>query len=384
MAKAEVSQAGELRLSRIESLRALAAMGVVVGHAWGIAHAFGPSAGDTYLERMIYGSSHGAFLLLGMSGYLLMWPFVRAGWSRRERLDLKQYALNRALRILPLYYIAMTFLLIVQEGGGTFEQWATVYLLGQNFSHEWLFTVDGPLWTIVVEVHFYIALPVIAWVLVRLSRGSIARAALLLTLLALPSLGLWLWAVTFAEHHRVLWQHSLPGTFFFIAAGMLLAFARLAIQQSRPGWLTGPLGASDLWLGAALVIWLILFTNYDLLPFVTVATFLTVGACVLPLREGRLARVLDWRPLAIVGVASYSLYVWHLPLEDWITGYEPGEPAGVAKAFLIAVPMSIVVALASYRLIEEPFLRLRKRWSPATAPQKGEPPPEPDPTPAAA
>lgn len=370
MAQAEVSQAGELRLSRIESLRALAAMGVVVGHAWGIAHAFGPSANDTYFDRVVYGSSHGAFLLLGMSGYLLWWPFVRANWHRNEKVDLRQYALNRALRILPLYFIAMTFLLVTREGGGTLEQWVTVYLLAQNFSHEWLFTVDGPLWTIVVEVHFYLALPLIAWALAKLSPGSSKRAAVLLVLLALPSLGIWLWAVTFAEEHRVLWQHSLPGTFFFIAAGMLLAFVRLWVQQSPPKWLEGPLGASDLWLGVSALIWVVLFSDFDLLPLVTVATFLTVGACVLPLRQGLLVRVLDWKPLAVLGVASYSLYVWHLPLEDWVTGYEPGVAEGVLVPFLVAIPLCVVVALLSYRLIEAPFLRLRKRWSPASAPQK--------------
>jgi peptidoglycan/LPS O-acetylase OafA/YrhL len=367
---AEVSQAGELRLSRIESLRALAAMGVVVGHAWGIAHAFGPAASETYFHRVVYGAGHGAFLLLGLSGYLLWWPFVRANWHRNEKVDLRQYALNRALRILPLYFIAMTFLLVTREDGGTLEQWVTVYLLAQNFSHEWLFTVDGPLWTIVIEVHFYIALPIIAWALARAARDSAARAAALLALLALPSLGLWLYAVTFAEHHRVLLQHSLPGTFFFIAAGMELAFFRLYVQQRKPAWLNGRLGSSDVWLGASIVIWIVLFSDFTLLPFVTLATFLTVGACVLPLRQGVLVRVLDWKPLAVVGVASYSLYVWHLPLEDFITGYEPGVAEGVAVPFLVAIPLCVAVALLSYRLIEEPFLRLRKRWSPASAPQK--------------
>jgi peptidoglycan/LPS O-acetylase OafA/YrhL len=368
---AEVTQAGEVRLSRIESLRALAAMGVVIGHAWGIAHAFGPDAHDTYLKRTVYGASHGAFLLLGLSGYLLFWPFVRHHWGGRAPVDLRQYALNRALRIVPLYVIAMVFLLIVQEEGGTIEQWLTVLTLSQNFTHEWLFTVDGPLWTIVVEVHFYFALPVIAWVLSRGARDSANRAAALLALIALPSLGVWLWAVTFSTGptHRVLWQHSFPGTFFFIAAGMLLAFLRLKIERARPAWMDGPLGASDLWLGVSAVIWLILFSDFDLLPFVTVATFLTVGACVLPLRPGRLVRVLDWKPLAVVGVASYSLYVWHLPLEDFITGYSPGDATGVLKPFVLAIPVCIAVALLSYRLIEEPFLRLRKRWSPASAPQ---------------
>jgi peptidoglycan/LPS O-acetylase OafA/YrhL len=66
-----------------------------------------------------------------------------------------------------------------------------------------------------------------------------------------------------------------------------------------------------------------------------------------------LARALDWRPLALVGVASYSLYLWHLPIVEALT---PG-------AVLVSVPLSLLAALVSYRLVEAPFLRLRRRWS---------------------
>jgi peptidoglycan/LPS O-acetylase OafA/YrhL len=72
-----------------------------------------------------------------------------------------------------------------------------------------------------------------------------------------------------------------------------------------------------------------------------------------------LARALDWRPLALVGVASYSLYLWHLPILDALTKHH--GRGGTVLA--IGVVLSLVVAFASYWLIEAPFLRLRRRWS---------------------
>lgn len=91
---------------------------------------------------------------------------------------------------------------------------------------------------------------------------------------------------------------------------------------------------------------------------------MAVGACVLPLRRGYLVRVLDWRPLAVVGVASYSLYVWHAQIIE--NALQHGLlPHGTVQLTLLAAPLCILVALASYRWLEAPFLRLRRRWSTA-------------------
>jgi peptidoglycan/LPS O-acetylase OafA/YrhL len=81
---------------------------------------------------------------------------------------------------------------------------------------------------------------------------------------------------------------------------------------------------------------------------------------VLPLREGRAVRLLDTRSLAALGVVSYSLYLWHFPLIGLLARHLDAGFAGLlAFALLICVP----VAVASYFVIERPFLRLRRRWA---------------------
>ena len=60
------------------------------------------------------------------------------------------------------------------------------------------------------------------------------------------------------------------------------------------------------------------------------ASFLLVGAAVLPLRSGLLVRVLRWRPLAALGVASYSLYLWHYPIVEHLSKAPP--PPRLPKA----------------------------------------------------
>jgi peptidoglycan/LPS O-acetylase OafA/YrhL len=72
-------------------------------------------------------------------------------------------------------------------------------------------------------------------------------------------------------------------------------------------------------LGAA-ALWLVVVRDYRWAPLAVLPCFLMVGAAVLRLRPGPLVRALEWRPLALVGVASYSLYLWHVPILDALGG----------------------------------------------------------------
>ena len=74
-AAAPISQAGELRSSRIESLRAVAALGVLVGHTFAIARAYHGTY-NGLRNQLISGGLLAVFLFFTLSGYLLYWPFV--------------------------------------------------------------------------------------------------------------------------------------------------------------------------------------------------------------------------------------------------------------------------------------------------------------------
>jgi peptidoglycan/LPS O-acetylase OafA/YrhL len=343
-AGARVDQAGEQRLARIESLRALAALGVLAGHAWGAHYAFGPDAMRGLPARTIFGGGFGVFVFFALSGYLLYRPLVAATFGGGH-VDLRRYAINRVLRTLPLYYAVVAILLVVQEGGGTPGQWLRFATLTENLFRSTALTVDGPIWSLIVELQFYALLPFVALGLARVTRRSRRSAAAILIAIGIG--GAVLRHALIAGHQadpRVV--YSMLTTSFFFVPGMLLALVR----EVR---LPGILHHSDTWLLASLPVWLWIFEDYGRTSWAAVASFLVVGGVALPLRQGVLARALDWRPLALVGVASYSLYLWHLPIVEALT---PG-------AVLVSVPLSLLAALVSYRLVEAPFLRLRRRWS---------------------
>ena len=67
-------------------------------------------------------------------------------------------------------------------------------------------------------------------------------------------------------------------------------------------------------------------------------------------------------------MASYSLYLWHAPVLRALIRATPFTHS-FPQLMLIAVPVMIAVALASYALIESPFLRLRRQWARSSARQ---------------
>jgi len=354
-----VTQAREVRSARIESVRGLAALLVLGGHIYGGAHMYRPEIYATFRSRALLGGGFGVFLFFTLSGYLLYWPFARRDLATGERIDLRRYAWNRALRILPLYYAVVIVVLVLQEHGGTGEQWWRFLLFAENFSSRTVGRVNGPMWSLVVELHFYALLPVLSAAIAAVARRSPARAAV-----AVGTLGV----VSFAVHratitHGQTWKFSLPVTFFYFASGMLLAIARVAWERHPPR-LPAPVLSASLWLAAAGVLWLAVWWHYPLEPLMAVAGFLVVGACVLPLRPTPLLSLLDWRPLALVGMVSYSLYLWHFPLLQRLerTTWLPG---GYFALLAIGVPLCLLVAAVSYWIVEAPFLRFRGRWAPS-------------------
>ena len=313
-----VDQAGEQRLARVESVRALAALGVVVGHVWGAHHAFGAGARDSLLARTIFGGGYGVYVFFALSGYLLYRPLAAATFGG-GKVDLRRYAINRVLRILPLYYVVVVVLLVVQEGGGTPGQWLRFLTLTENLFRSTALTVDAPIWSLIVELQFYALLPFVAIGLAWVARGSRRNAAVLVLAFGARavaccagSCSITATPPTRASSTRCSRQRS---------SSSRACCSALAHDVRLPR----ALRSADLWLLASIPVWLWIFDDYTRTPM--------GGGRVLPRRRapsrcrstpGPLTRALDWRPLALLGVASYSLYLWHLPIVEALTPHALG------------------------------------------------------------
>ncbi len=375
-----ITHAGEPRSARIESVRALAALGVFFGHTFAFAVAFEGLTVGSYKDRLLLGGGMGVYLFFTLSGYLLFLPFAKRAFHG-GRVSLRRYARNRLLRIVPLFYAITAVLLVVRPHDADPGDWWRWALFIQNYSIETTTKLDSPAWSLDVEMQFYVLLPLLGYGLARLCRGRAALGALVITALGVASWILRDARVLGAEdaepQSALVGAYSLPSTFYMFAAGMLLALLKLELdRRPRATPLPGILGSSTTWLLAAAASYFLLCIDYaHQEPGVALASVVLIGACVLPLRHGRTMRVLEWRPLALVGIASYSLYLLHVPILETLTGTYSvvledqgqtritGEPTDFKGLLAIATPVCLLAAALSYRLVEAPFLRLRGRWA---------------------
>jgi peptidoglycan/LPS O-acetylase OafA/YrhL len=145
---------------------------------------------------------------------------------------------------------------------------------------------------------------------------------------------------------------------------MFLALLRARSPRLLPQRSTAlVLGGVGLWLVAAAAIrWAE--------PLCALAAAFIIAALVMTVEEGALTRPLAFRPLAALGLASYSLYLWHVPV---IRSLHSHTGWGTLPLLACGAVAAIAVAALSYLAVERPFLGLRRRWGPVAAEPAAQP-----------
>jgi peptidoglycan/LPS O-acetylase OafA/YrhL len=349
------------RLSGIDGLRAVAVIGVVLFHA----NLVGAELGWAGVE-----------LFFVISGFLITRILLKL---RSDPRYLQIFYTRRALRILPVYYFVLLASVFVAVVGRTplaslDLPFYLVYI--QNYFPQIPTYMSGgvPLtshtWTLAVEEQFYWAWPLVvlllgprslrAVVVACVVGAPIARVLMLLatgnpyTVIAtLPAqvdaLGVGA-ALALAERAGVAVDRVRRYAVVAIAAGAVLV-ATLVLT----GGGLAPFGVEPRW--AASPVNSLLLTGFAAL-FGGVVGLTVFGG-------GRAVRILNWRPLVHIGRISYGLYIYN-PLARLLASLVfafSGRPATFESAgeIVLGTVLTYVLAAASWRYLETPFLRLRSK-----------------------
>lgn len=342
------------RIPSLDGLRAVSIAMVLAGHAAsGI-----PALRDRpLLLYTVFNGSRGVNVFFVISGFLITSLLLREE-RLTGRISLKQFYIRRGFRILPPFWIFLGAVVLLWKIGAFETRWAHLAVaftfLRDYIAGDWW---TGHSWSLSVEEQFYLLWP--AAVVLAGRRRSLWIASGLIV--AAPAI-------------RVLSHLFVTGRFgpieffmFHMRVDSLMFGCALALVQNSPrfdGLAKRVLNWPCMLLALCFFLFLSGYLNYRfqgyyLLPFGYTFEAIAISHLLLyfvrsPDSVG--GRLLNSRFLVHVGVISYSLYLWQqLFLTDMLRSRLGNFPVNLIAAFLAAE--------LSWRLVEQPAMRLRQRFS---------------------
>jgi peptidoglycan/LPS O-acetylase OafA/YrhL len=340
-----------------------------------------------------------------LSGYLIARPFMRSFVLGTKRPSVRRFARNRVLRIVPIFYLVATVVLLRfgldgaigptpdnPSGTAPASSWwqiLSVFTFTQSYTGGSATLPIGQAWSLDAEAAFYAAIPLAALIAYRLGgRLSTPRTRAIAALAFIGGLALVSIALRQYAHNRFALLTSPPLFVYVFLPGVALA----VIEPFAVPWFRGhPQRARRVAWGAvavAVIAWF-LYIKWDYEVGTTqvhhalgrrsvlMAIFgmaLIGGLLALQLGTDRAPRWLNNRWTNWLGERSYAFYLLHV----WvffelihIVGADTEPVLLGAILLLVGFPISVGLAGLSWKYVERPCLERRLPWAPGLRPEQG-------------
>jgi peptidoglycan/LPS O-acetylase OafA/YrhL len=338
----------------LDGLRFFAAVFVVLTHLH--SHDYFTSLGiEKY--HIIFPGTSGVNLFYVLSGFLIT-TLAITEYIKNGTFNIKNFFARRALRIFPLYYLALFVYLVLMFFGAqmtNMRSFVNAFFYAYNFVPKqhydaWL----GSFHTLATEEHFYLVFPFLFYLGYKYNKYLFI--AFILAYIYFVPYSRPYFANFEAKYHVTLW------TFFScvpILVGCCLAFfmnfniVRETFFKINSSFLFSRI--TELFL-----IILFLYMMYDQ----TLAynhTKMAIGFSILiifcyKMRDNYIVKGLSFPSVVYLGKISYGIYIW----QSVICG--TGDSSRLISNKYLAFAVVIGLAILSYEMYEKKFLTLKQRW----------------------
>ena len=339
----------------LDGLRGLALLGVLFFHANGA----------------LPGGYLGVDLFFVLSGYLIT-SLLLAEQRETGRIQLSTFWVRRARRLFPALLSLMPAVAIYGRYFARSEEllplraqalaalayvanWQTILA---HRSYWQLFAAPSPLehtWSLSIEEQFYVLWPLlVTYLLKRYSSRALLGVSLLLSALSMAAMYL-LFTPENSTRAYLGTDTRMAGILVGAALATLIS-PNQTFHARTVRWLDGLGALSLLGLGFA---WVKLRGSNPFLYhggfWLTELGVLVLIVCAVAGPQSRVARALAVRPLTLLGTISYGVYLWHWPVNVFLTSQRVHLHGFPMYALRFAVTFAI--AIASYWLLERPIRR---------------------------
>jgi peptidoglycan/LPS O-acetylase OafA/YrhL len=348
----------------IDGLRGIAILMVVAAH-----HIYiNPKAGPRmhFIDNFLGGSAtDGVMLFFAISGFLISWPFWKRKFSGSDLVVPPGYGWRRFWKIYPplaLSILILTPVYIFLSHDGSYLPIAAKWLAGIPF----LLPVSGKLnpvmWTLVVEVQFYILLPLIFISLKSLS-GKACLFIVSIIFLFIPLVFRMITGLSPMNYPEI--NPHFPSALDSFGLGVLIAgLENMGVMKKSYARL-GVVGAVLLPLALLLHAWIQTLPETKILAFAEGEGWMIKIAagcllCFVADTEHPIAKLLCVPWLRWCGIISYEWYLFHRPIALWVREIFGPAVGSVGKYAVIvggSFFLSLTIAALIYRYFSLPLLK---------------------------
>ena len=373
-------------------------------------------------SSIVFEATSGVTLFFVLSGFLLFLPYAKSLLFDNAWPAARLFYLRRGFRIIPAYYVCLFIIVLLSQH--QYLQRAHLKELGlfltffMDSTNATNHQLNGPFWTLAVEWQFYLLLPLFAWGMSLIVKHGSLKWRLWKLAFCLAALISWgvltryggLYFALFQSRSIIVPRSTLNIFIFFLygtsgkcledfAVGMLISvcytYAR-SLPADHP--FNSQLRRMSIWLwrlGILLLLFIALWhfdrANFNTWPFLNwivrsgpflnyydwlseLGLSLGFGLCVIAILFGPagLQRTFTWNPLRWIGLISYSMYMWHLPLLlFFLTNvgiHFRGWNAALVWAIYWGWVLVVIIPFSflAYLFVEKPWMRLGERFRPRT------------------
>jgi len=344
-------------LPYLDGLRGIAILMVLVYHAHG---------------PLFKGGYIGVDIFFVLSGFLITSLLIKE-WDRTGRIGLGHFYMRRALRLIPaVVALLVVFLAVSWFVSDDFRRCVRDALIVLFYAANWVRATGenlyalGHTWSLSIEEQFYLLWPLM---FVGLRKAKLSRPSLAWLLLAaavasaIARIVLHFNGASDERLYNGLDTHA-DGLLLGCSLAFFLTESRLESLATR-AWVK-PAGFAA--MATLLAISLVVKDDAAVMflgGFFVVVVAAAVVIIDLQSRANTVARkVTEWPALVKLGRISYGVYLWHFPIYKVLFDLRKqyGWSARWPLYLFVGGPIAIGVAVVSYRFLEIPFLRLKKKF----------------------
>ncbi|WP_246258287.1 acyltransferase family protein [Amycolatopsis anabasis] len=357
---------------QLDVYRALAAMAVATFHAYQSNRGRHWPLEGTVWHELLMATDMFVAMFFVLSGLLLGLPVAKAALGDAPPRSGRVFLIKRVARLVPAYFLVVLVVWAVTnpELPGHWQDLVLHLTFTHVYSDEYIFWTDGPAWSLGDEMHFYLLLAVLGALAYRVCRRLSSRGAKLAvlfggtgTLIAISVtyklLAIYVWHMP--KDSWATWFGPLAKLDLF-AIGLVMAIVAATGVRLTTRWMR----IASALTGAGVIVVAHATKPGGDQPDPFVHTIVAVG-CALVIASTTLItvpapRFLSWKPLVAIGLASYSLYLWHEPVLRVLlaSGLLPGRgtPLAFGVTAVALLTVAIPLALLSYRVIEKTGMKI--------------------------